>query len=179
MIGILEYLQVSHSFVSAFVYVYLCISAFVKSWELSSWRLAEKTETWVEIFQKKTVSGKEFVLGGSDYEYDGCTDLQIIAERQEDQNIDGHSWADRRRGEKHFWPKWTVDFMHDFLKQSIDFLLINCLHEQVNAATMEQSSEMLNSILKWNHSNKIRKLTNKNKVRQWQEEACESKKEHK
>ena len=56
--------------------------------------------------------------------------------------------------------------MHDFLKQSIDFLLINCLHEQVNAATMEQSSEMLNSILKWNHSNKIRKLTNKNKVRQ-------------
>ena len=42
---------------------------------------------------------------------------------------------------------------------------------------MEQSSEMLNSILKWNHSNKIRKLTNKNKVRQLQEaEACESKK---
>ena len=29
---------------------------------------------------------------------------------------------------------------------------------------MEQSSDMLNSILKWNHSNKIRKLTNKNKV---------------
>ena len=35
---------------------------------------------------------------------------------------------------------------------------------QVQAATMEQSSEMLNSILKWNHNNKIRKLTNKNKV---------------
>ena len=35
---------------------------------------------------------------------------------------------------------------------------------QVNAATMEQSSDMLNSILKWNHSNKVRKLTNKNKV---------------
>ena len=29
---------------------------------------------------------------------------------------------------------------------------------------MEQSSDMLNSILKWNHTNKIRKLTNKNKV---------------
>ena len=29
---------------------------------------------------------------------------------------------------------------------------------------MEQSSDMLNSILKWNHSNKVRKLTNKNKV---------------
>ena len=73
-------------------------------------------------------------------------------------------------------------FMHDFLKQSIDFFITanQCLHGQVNAATMEQSSEMLNSILKWNHSNKIRKLTNKNKVRQLQEaEACESKKRKK
>ena len=78
-------------------------------------------------------------------------------------------------------------FVQDFLKQSIDFFITanQCdflivsqfLHGQVNAATMEQSSEMLNSILKWNHSNKIRKLTNKNKVRQLQEaEACESKK---
>ena len=61
----------------------------------------KKTEIWVQIFQKKTVSE------GCDYDYDGCANLQIIAEWQEDQNIDGHSWADRRRGEKHFCPKWT------------------------------------------------------------------------
>ena len=38
------------------------------------------------------------------------------------------------------------------------------IEDAVHAATVEQSSEMLNSILKWNHNNKIRKLTTKNKV---------------
>jgi DNA replicative helicase MCM subunit Mcm2 (Cdc46/Mcm family) len=38
------------------------------------------------------------------------------------------------------------------------------IEDAVHAATVEQSSEMLNSILKWNHNNKIKKLTNKNKV---------------
>jgi flagellar biogenesis protein FliO len=39
------------------------------------------------------------------------------------------------------------------------------IEDAVHAATVEQSSEMLNSILKWNHNNKIKKLNTKSKVK--------------
>ena len=46
------------------------------------------------------------------------------------------------------------------------------IEDAVHAATVEQSSEMLNSILKWSHNNKMRKLNTKSKVRQATRHVC-------